>query len=139
MRAAPRGMRVRRFLGEMGRPCRAAALAALLAGCALLGRRKPEDPRVTAQRTADDARIRAEVEARFAAEPILARTARIRVAVQNAEVSLYGSVAGFAALRCAATNAGLARGVRLIIDHLELAPGPATGTCLAPRVFRATS
>lgn len=117
----------------------AVLLTPALSGCALLGRRKPESPEVIARRAANDERIRTELEARLAAEPLLGRTARVRVVVEDAEVSLYGTVAGFAALRCADTNAELVPGVRLVIDHLELAPGPVTGTCRAPRVFRGAS
>jgi hypothetical protein len=58
---------------------------------------------------------------------------RVRVAVERGEVGLFGSVAGFGALRCAERNAELVRGVRLVIDQLVLDPGPKEVRCLAPR------
>jgi hypothetical protein len=111
------------------------AATTLLAGCALLGRGKKESPQHAAVRLAEDARIRAELEGRIGAEPSLA-SARLRVDVHDREVSFFGSVGGMGALRCATTNAELVQGVRLVIDHTELQPGPAQARCQAPRVFR---
>ena len=44
---------------------------------------------------------------------------------------------GMGALRCAERNAELERGVRLVIDHLVLDPGPRDVRCLAPRALAA--
>jgi osmotically-inducible protein OsmY len=113
-----------------------AALAMLgLGGCALLHRGEKETPQQAAARVSDDARIRAEVQARIAGEPSLSG-ARIRVEVNAGEVAFFGSVPGMGALRCAETNAELVEGVHLVIDHMELTPGPPTVQCLSPRVFR---
>jgi hypothetical protein len=111
---------------------------ALLSGCALLGRGAKETPQQAAHRVAEDGRIRAEVEGRIAAEPSLS-AARMRVDVHEREVSLFGSVPGMGALRCATTNTELVQGVRLIIDHTELLPGPREVRCVAPRAFRTSS
>ncbi|HYJ79411.1 MAG TPA: BON domain-containing protein [Longimicrobiaceae bacterium] len=108
---------------------------ALLGGCGLLGGGRPaESPAQIATRTADDARIGREVEARLAAEPSVG-AGHVRVDVQRGEVALHGAVTGFGALQCAIANAELVRGVRLVIDHLVLQPGPRTVRCLAPRNF----
>jgi hypothetical protein len=108
-------------------------LATPLAGCSLLRRGEDrESPAVLQARVADDARIRQEVEARLAAEPSIG-PGRVRVMVERAEVQLHGSVEGFGALQCALRNAGLARGVGLVIDLLILESGPREVTCLAPR------
>ena len=110
-------------------------LSTWLAGCALLHRGGKESPQQAAARQAADDRIRAEVEGRISAEPSLTG-ARMRVDVHDREVSLFGSVPGMGALHCATTNAELVQGVRLVIDHTELQPGPAQARCLAPRAFR---
>jgi osmotically-inducible protein OsmY len=115
-----------------------ATVAALAGGCGLLGGGRPkETPAEIAARADDDERIRREVEARLAAEPSLGPV-RVRVDVQRGEVGLHGEVAGMGALQCAVANAELVRGVRLVIDHLVLLPGPRTVQCLAPRNFAAT-
>ena len=137
----------RRRLGRSGTwvrgrlwPRRLAPLmAAWLGACGLLGGGRPQETlEQVAVRTADDERIRREVEARLAAEPSIGG-GRVRVEVQRGEVALHGSVTGFGALQCAVANAELVRGVRLVIDHLELQPGPRTVRCLAPRTFPATA
>jgi osmotically-inducible protein OsmY len=113
---------------------------ALLAGaCSVFGGRKAvESPEARMVREAAEARIRGEVEARIAAEPSLAG-ARVRVEVNRGrEVGLYGTVPGIGALRCVVTNAELVPGVSLVIDHVELQPGPPAVPCRAPRVFPAT-
>lgn len=114
----------------------ACALAIVIAasGCSLLRKKAADSPAVIAARAADDARIQREVEARLAAEPSIGG-GRVRAQVQAGEVSLFGGVTGFGALRCAERNAGLVRGVRLVIDQLVLDPGPRDVRCLAPRVF----
>jgi osmotically-inducible protein OsmY len=113
----------------------AAGLLPLLGGCALLRRgEERESPAEREARMAGDARIRQEVEARLAAEPAIAAE-RIRVVVEHAEVQLHGGVEGFGALQCALRNAGLARGVRHVIDLLVLEPGPRDVPCSAPRTF----
>jgi osmotically-inducible protein OsmY len=120
---------------------RIAGLGALLlavsasGACSLLGRGHAESPAVVAAQAQQASTIRAEVEARLAAEPSLAG-ARIRVEVRDGEVQLFGSAPGMGALRCAETNAELVEGVHLVIDHMELTPGPPQVRCLAPRVFR---
>jgi hypothetical protein len=121
-------------------PGGACALAIALAagGCSLLGKKAPDSPAVIAARAAEDARIQREVEARLAAEPSIG-AGRVRAQVQAGEVSLFGGVTGFGALRCAQRNAGLVRGVRLVIDQLVLDPGPRDVRCLAPRVFPAAA
>ena len=112
---------------------RCALLVPVLAGgCALFGGRGGESPAELQARTARDARIQAEVEARLAAEPSIG-PGRIRVAVTRGEVELHGSVEGLGALRCAEANAELTPGVRLVIDFLVLLPGQRTVRCLAPR------
>lgn len=110
------------------------AAAALLAGCGFLNRRPQVTPAQTAAAAAEDARIQREVDARLAAEPSIG-AAKVRVAVQGGEVSLFGAVSGSGALRCAERNAELVRGVKLVIDQLVLDPGPVTVRCLSPRVF----
>jgi glycerate kinase len=79
----------------------------------------PETPAQITARQTDDARILREVEARLAAEPSI------------------GAGSGLGALRCAERNAELVRGVRLVIDHLVLDPGPRDVRCLAPRALAA--
>lgn len=118
------------------RAARAASVSLVLAaaGCGIFNRTVRETPAQLAERSAAEERIRAEVEARIAAEPSL-RAARVRVAVQGGDVALYGSVPGFGALRCAVANAELVPGVTLVIDHVVLDPGPPEARCLAPRVF----
>lgn len=113
-------------------------MAALAGGCGLLGGAEPqESPAEIAARTEADERIQREVEARLAAEPSLG-AGRVRVDVQRGEVGLHGEVVGMGALQCAVANAELVRGVRLVIDHMVLRPGPRTVQCLAPRNFAAT-
>jgi len=109
----------------------AAALAAA-AGCSLLHKKPVDSPAQVAARASEDARIGHEVEARLAAEPSIG-AGRVRVQVDRGEVGLFGSVAGFGALRCAERNAELVHGVRLVIDQLVLDPGPRDVRCLAPR------
>ena len=107
----------------------------LFGGCGLFGGGRPaETPAQVAARTAEDARIRREVEARLAAEPSIGGQ-HVRVEVVRGEVALHGAVTGFGALQCAIANAELVRGVHLVIDHLVLNPGPPTTRCLAPRNF----
>ena len=114
------------------------AMAASAAGCSLLSRKKPADtPAVIAAREAEDARITREIEARLSAEPSIG-AGKVRAQVERGEVTLFGGVTGFGALRCAERNAGLVRGVRLVIDQLVLDPGPRDVRCLAPRVFPGT-
>jgi hypothetical protein len=105
-----------------------------LSGCGLLGREPRETPEARQLRQADETRIRQEIEARLAAEPSLG-AGRIRVVVSGGDVQLHGSVVGFGALQCALANAELTPGVRLVIDQMELLPGPREVRCLAPRVF----
>jgi hypothetical protein len=109
---------------------------AAAAGCGLLNPKPKDTPAQIAARAADDARILREVEARLAAEPSIG-PGRVRVAVERGEVGLFGSVAGFGALRCAERNAELVHGVRLVIDQLVLDPGPKDVRCLAPRTASA--
>ena len=116
----------------------ALAIALASGGCSLLGRKAPDSPAVIAARAAEDARIQREVEARLAAEPSIG-AGRVRAQVQGGEVSLFGGVTGLGALRCAERNAGLVRGVRLVIDQLVLDPGPRDVRCLAPRVVPAAT
>ncbi|HEX6746233.1 MAG TPA: BON domain-containing protein [Longimicrobium sp.] len=114
------------------------AMAGSAAGCSLFSRKKPADtPAMIAARQAEDARIAHEVEARLAAEPSIGG-GKVRAQVERGEVTLFGGVTGFGALRCAERNAGLVRGVRLVIDQLVLDPGPRDVRCLAPRVFPGT-
>jgi osmotically-inducible protein OsmY len=112
----------------------AAAALALLAGCSFLNRHPAETPAQTAARASEDSRIQREVDARLLAEPSIGG-GKVRVAVQNGEVSLFGAVSGSGALRCAERNAELVRGVHLVIDQLVLDPGPVSVHCAAPRVF----
>ena len=109
-----------------------------VAGCGMLNRKPKETPAEISARAAQDARITREVEARLAAEPSIG-PGRVRVQVDRGEVGLFGSVAGFGALRCAERNAELVRGVRLIIDQLVLDPGPRDVRCLAPRAAPSTT
>lgn len=118
-----------------GRWGAAAWLALAAGGCGLLGGEPRETPEARQLREAGDARIRQEIEARLAAEPSLG-AGRVRVVVVGGEAQLHGSVEGFGALQCALANAELTPGVRLVIDSLELLPGPREVRCLAPRVFR---
>jgi len=106
------------------------------AGCGLLNRKPEDTPAQVAARATEDARILREVEARLAAEPSIG-PGRVRVTVERGEVGLFGSVAGFGALRCAERNAELVHGVRLVIDQLVLDPGPRDVRCLAPRAASA--
>ena len=115
-----------------------AAVAALVQGCALLGGRAPaETPAQAQERQTQEEVIRAEVEARLAAEPAIG-PGRIRAVVKGGDVQLHGAAPGFGALQCALANAGLVPGVRLVVDFMVLEPGPRTVTCLAPRVFAAS-
>jgi hypothetical protein len=113
-----------------------AACAALVQGCALLGGggAPAETPAQAQERVAREEGIRAEVEARLAAEPAIGG-GRIRAVVNGADVHLHGAAPGFGALQCALANAGLVPGVRLVVDFMVLEPGPRTVNCLAPRVF----
>lgn len=99
---------------------------ALLAGCGLL--RRPSTPVDRSQ----DARIRAEVEARLAQEPAL-EAHTLRVEVDGRRVLLHGSVRGLGAWQCAIANAGLVEGVVTVVDYLVLERGPRDVQCLAPR------
>ena len=115
------------------------ALLPLAAGCGGIGGGEAANaPRILAERTARDTRIRGEIEARFAAEPSIG-AGRVRVVVDGGEVQLHGSVAGLGAVRCAESNAELTSGVTLVIDFLVLQPGPSTARCLAPRAFPAAT
>jgi hypothetical protein len=114
------------------RPTPWALTALMVAGCGLLNKKAADTPAQIAARATEDARIQREVEARLAAEPSIG-AGRVRVAVERGEVGLFGSVAGFGALRCAERNAELVHGVRLVIDQLVLDPGPKEVRCLAPR------
>jgi osmotically-inducible protein OsmY len=116
----------------------AAILVLAAAGCGFLNKKPQDTPAQIAARASDDARILREVEARLAAEPSIG-PGRVRVAVERGEVGLFGSVAGFGALRCAERNAELVRGVRLVIDQLVLDPGPKDVRCLAPRAASAVN
>lgn len=105
-----------------------------MGACALLGGGEPaETPVQIAERTAREAAVVAEVQARMAAEPSIDSGA-IRPVVVGSEVHLHGTVRGFGALQCAKANAELVPGVTLVIDFLVLQPGPARVTCHAPRV-----
>ena len=110
----------------------AVAIAGAAGACSFFGRKPVDSPAQVAARAAQDARILREVEARLSAEPSIG-AGRVRVSVQGGEVTLFGGVVGFGALRCAERNAGLVRGVRLVIDQLVLEPGPRDVRCLAPR------
>lgn len=112
-------------------------MAGLAAGCGFLKHRPADTPAQIAARAAEDARIQREVEARLAAEPSIG-AGRVRAEVKDGEVSLFGGVTGLGALHCAQRNAGLVRGVHLVIDQLVLDPGPRDVHCLAPRVFPGT-
>lgn len=122
-----KAMAIRRWRGAGAAPWRAWALA-VLPGCGLLGGGAPP----VAVDPSEDARIRAEVEARLAAEPAIGAR-QVRVEVAGATVSLHGAVDGFGALQCALANAGLVRGVGNVVDFLVLRPGPRVVRCLAPR------
>jgi hypothetical protein len=124
------------WMGWRGLAWRVGGTLPLLAGCALLGRERPEPPEQAAARVELEARIRVEVEARLAHEPSLA-AGSLRVEVNRTDVHLHGSVAGYGAMRCALATAGLARGVTLVVDYLVILPGPGEVHCLAPRVFGA--
>jgi osmotically-inducible protein OsmY len=114
------------------------ASASLAQGCSLLGGGvPPESPAQAQERLAREETIRAEVEARLAAEPSIG-AGRIRAVVNGGDVHLHGAAPGFGALQCALANAELVPGVRLVVDFMVLEPGPRTVTCLAPRVFAAT-
>ena len=101
-------------------------LTLLLPACSALRRPLPAPDRT------DDPRIRADVEARIAAEPSLDAGA-IRVEVDGRTVLLHGSVAGLGAWRCALANAELVEGVRSVVDFLHIQRGPREVQCLAPR------
>lgn len=120
------------WIGRWTRRLAVVALPALAAACGLFQREAKETPAQVAARQSDDARILREVEARFEAEPSIG-AGRVRVVVERGEVGLFGAVSGLGALRCAERNAELVRGVRLVIDHLVLDPGPRDVRCLAPR------
>ncbi|HEX2190240.1 MAG TPA: BON domain-containing protein [Longimicrobiaceae bacterium] len=106
----------------------AACLCPALVACGLVGGRRPAvvvDP-------AETARIRAEVEARLAAEPALGAR-EVRVNVEGRTVALHGAVDGIGALHCAIANAGLVPGVDNVVDFLVLRAGPREVRCIAPR------
>ncbi|HSU16185.1 BON domain-containing protein [Longimicrobium sp.] len=107
-------------------------MAGAAASCSFFARKPVDTPAQIAARATEDARILREVESRLSAEPSIG-AGRVRVSVQSGEVTLFGGVAGFGALQCAERNAGLVRGVRLVIDQLVLEPGPRDVRCLAPR------
>lgn len=103
-------------------------LSGALGGCSALRRPGP-----VPDLSRDDA-IRAEVEARLATVPALSgRT--LRVAVRDRAVSLYGLVYGLGELNCAIATAGLAEGVRTVVDQMTMEPGPREVRCasVAPR------
>lgn len=81
-----------------------------------------------------DAAIQAEVEQRLASVPAL-RARALRVAVRDRAVSLFGLVHGMGELNCAIATAGLAEGVRTVVDQLTMEPGPREVPCasVAPR------
>jgi osmotically-inducible protein OsmY len=114
------------------------AVAGAASACSFFAKAPVESPALIAARQTEDARILREVEARLSAEPSIG-AGRVRVSVQAGEVTLFGGVAGFGALQCAERNAGLVRGVRLVIDQLVLEPGPRGVRCLAPRAAPATA
>jgi osmotically-inducible protein OsmY len=115
------------------------AAAAVLQGCSMLGGGlPPESPAQAQERLGREETIRAEVEARMAAEPSIG-AGRIRAVVNGGDVLLPGAAPGFGALQCALANAELVAGVRLVVDFMVLEPGPRTVTCLAPRVFAGTA
>ena len=101
-------------------------LASAMTGCGFLRRDPPPID------TSQDARILREVEARLAREPAIdART--IRVSVEGAVVSLYGSVAGIDAWNCAMRNAQLVDGVRIVVEYLTIERGSGAVPCRALR------
>jgi hypothetical protein len=125
--------------GVGGRGMRTGAAACLVltsSACGLLHRSDKPSPQAAAAAATEDSRIRGEVEARLAAEPSL-HGGPVRVEVSAGEVRLYGTVVGFGALQCAETNAQLVRGVKLVIDYMDLQSGPRTVRCLAPRAMPA--
>ena len=106
-----------------------------MGACALLGGGEPaETPAQLAERTAREAAMVREVQARMAAEPSIDAGA-IRPVIVGTEVHLHGTVRGFGALQCAKANAELVSGVTLVIDFLVLQPGPSRVACQAPRVL----
>ncbi len=104
-------------------------LAAGFAGCS--GNRAPASPFDTPE-TADDLRIRSELERRLAAEPALAR-AQLRPEARGGVLLLHGVVRGLGEWRCVLANAELIPGVRTVVDYLVLERGPTELRCLAPR------
>jgi len=97
----------------------------LCGGCGMLRRPLPPVDR------SQDARIRSEIVARLSAEPALGADS-IRVEVDGRTVSLYGSVHGLGAWRCALRNAQLVEGVSRVVDYLVLERGPRDAACRAP-------
>lgn len=130
------GSRGRWSRGWWRRLAATAALSALAGACGIFQRDTPETPAQITARQTDDARILREVESRLAAEPSIG-AGRVRVAVERGEVGLFGAVSGLGALRCAERNVGLVHGVRLVINHMVLDPGPRDVRCLAPRALAA--
>lgn len=101
-------------------------LVVTLTGCSALRRPGPEVDRT------HDTRIRAEVLARFAAEPHL-RDAPLRIEVDGGLVHLYGSVRGMGEWDCAIRNAQLVANVASVVDFLQIERGPRDIQCRAPR------
>lgn len=104
-------------------------LGASVAACS--GNRTPASPFDTPE-TAEDARIRGELERRLAAEPALTR-AQVRAETRGGVLLLHGVVRGLGEWRCVVANAELTPGVRTVVDYLVLERGPTDLRCLAPR------
>lgn len=126
-------------MGRMAGWTAYAVLAPALASCGIIGGRVPvESPEAAVVRVAQEERIHAAVRARLIHEPSI-DASHVRVEVVGTDVHLYGTVAGYGALRCAIGTAGLTPGVLLVVDYLVVQPGPAEVVCLAPRVFPASA
>lgn len=111
---------------------RTVLLGSLIAVVGCGGGGPPASP-FEAPESPGDARIRAELRRRIAAEPSLTR-AQIRVEVRAGTVLLHGVVNGMGEWECAMTNAELTDGVRTVVDYLVLSDGPQQVRCLAPRL-----
>src|SRR5690606_20140515 len=85
-------------------------------GCGLL-RRGP----LPVDRT-QDPRILREVQERLAEEPSIDESL-IRVSVDGAIVTLFGTVVGIDGWNCAILNAQLVEGVRSVVDYLAIERG----------------